>query len=715
LVAAVAFLVLTPLLLYFWRQPEVFWLRIDQVAPASNSSLRESYVRSLAMFFIRGDPYWRFNLPGRPLFNWFWGALLLIGWGGLARRLLQVQADWRRAAVLLLLLAPFLMVLPTALATGEIVPSNLRAIGLIPFIFILPAVGFSYGLRYVPLRASRPWAAAAVALILVAGGLATGWSYFQTWATRADVYYESDADLAAVARFLDQETRPDQPIYLAARHYRHPTVAFLSRHYGRIRWLPQSQALVFPASGPALIIYPRSSPAPPWALPYLAGAKTISGEPGPDGRPAFTAYEVTAVPLLTIPNSVVANFGHLITLIGYQAGQAQSGVHLPLTLYWRVHGRPADPTTANFIPFIHLEDIWRYRWSQVETFAYPAEQWTVGDLIIQQVDVPVRAGTPPGSYRLRVGLFAPDSGVRLPHLDEAGRYAGDSFVIDNALVTPGAPPATLPAPPLALDQVVAPGLRLLGFERGSATVENGDNYWLALWWQATAPLPLMTVRLELYRPDNQGYILTNTAPVGGTYPFAHWTAPQFVIDHIRPKIPLNVPPGPYRLQLRLLDSQNQTLHTADLGPLTVTATERLFQPPRLQQPQAAVFGNEIRLLGYDLETITPRHFRLQLAWQAITTPATDYTVFVHLLEPTGVCCAWQQDAAPRQGSYATTRWLPGEVVLDAYDIYLAEETAVNLYPLEIGLYIAETGQRLLVDVPGLPGSDALYLRPLSVE
>ena len=26
------------------------------------------------MFFLRGDLFWRFNLPGRPLFNWVWGA-----------------------------------------------------------------------------------------------------------------------------------------------------------------------------------------------------------------------------------------------------------------------------------------------------------------------------------------------------------------------------------------------------------------------------------------------------------------------------------------------------------------------------------------------------------------------------------------------------------------------------------------------------------------
>jgi 4-amino-4-deoxy-L-arabinose transferase-like glycosyltransferase len=139
LVGGVALVVLAPLLGFFITNPDAFWVRISQVAPSETAlSLGESIVRSLEMFFLVGDPYVRFNVPGRPLFGWFWGGLLLVGWGMLLWGWRRLQADWQRFAVLLLLLAPFVMLLPTALAVNEIVPSNLRAIGLIPFVFYLP-------------------------------------------------------------------------------------------------------------------------------------------------------------------------------------------------------------------------------------------------------------------------------------------------------------------------------------------------------------------------------------------------------------------------------------------------------------------------------------------------------------------------------------------------------------------------------------------------
>ena len=64
-------------------------------------------------------------------------------------------------------------------------------------------------------------------------------------------------------------------VYVAAPHYRHPTVAFLSQEYEKIKWLPGSSVLPFPANGPALVIYPHNSPAPAWAAPYLDLAQQI--------------------------------------------------------------------------------------------------------------------------------------------------------------------------------------------------------------------------------------------------------------------------------------------------------------------------------------------------------------------------------------------------------------------------------------------------------
>ncbi|MCP4428127.1 MAG: hypothetical protein GY803_26875, partial [Chloroflexi bacterium] len=102
-------------------------------------------------------------------------------------------------------------------------------------------------------------------------------------------------------------------------------------------------------------------------------------------------------------------------------------------------------------------------------------------------------------------------------------------------------------------------------------------------------------------------------------------------------------------------------------------------------------------------------FALTLVWQAITPPADDYTVFVHLLGLDGVCCLWQADMMPRQNQYPTGRWLPGEVVTDSYEITLRPDASPGEYALEVGLYIAENGRRLQVTIPNRPDSDAIIL------
>ncbi len=165
LFAGSAFVVLMPLLVYFFIHPDAFWVRIGQVAPGSNAPglpLWDSLLRSWGMFFLKGDLFWRFNLPGRPLFNWVWGGLLIVGWIASVIRWRRFPYDWQRAAITLLVFAPLVMILPTALATNELVPSNLRAIGLIPFIFFLPAIGVVILLHDIERRFDKPPVTSAV-------------------------------------------------------------------------------------------------------------------------------------------------------------------------------------------------------------------------------------------------------------------------------------------------------------------------------------------------------------------------------------------------------------------------------------------------------------------------------------------------------------------------------------------------------------------------
>ena len=728
-VALVAFLTALPLLGYFALNPDTFWVRIGQVAPGEEGlTLGQSLLRSFAMFFLRGDPYLRFNLPGRPLFDFVTGGLLLVGWLFCLWRYRRFPYDWQRAAVVLLLLAPLVMILPMALAVNEIIPSNLRAMGLIPFIFFLPPIGLIALLRDVERRAPGLPLTQAVSLILLlvllGGGMVTQYLYFNRWATQRELLLINDGDMAAAADYLDQtlaamplEERPS--VYVASVHYRHPTMAFLSENYDSVRWLPGSHALVFPAEGEALYLYPANSPAPAWAIPYLEaeGAPEIVTAANGVGRTSvelFRVYRLSERPPLPFAPAATANFGGLIGLDAITTEPAAAGESVPVTLAWTVTAAPPDD--AAVATFVHMEDMNGHRWAQVEQDGYPAGQWEAGDVILERIDLPAPAGMPPGQaglYRLRFGRFNPGTGQRLARVDANGAFAGDSLLREGVAIRAGAPPDPLPQPPFPVDEPAAEGLRFLGYERGGRAAETGEPVSLGLWWSAADALPFLSLRLSLGDAAGAPHELMTGQPAYNTYPFNQWQTPAFVIDRQVARLPDELPGGDYTYQLELLDARGQAVYSTDLGPLTVTQTERVFVRPTVEQPVEASFGGEITLVGYNLSGNDGAH-ALELVWQAEAKPTADYTVFVHVLRPDGTCCAWQSDAMPRGGAYPTSRWRPGEVVVDAYEIVLPADRPPGEYPIEVGLYLAETGQRLAIDAAELP-ADAVRLSPIRKE
>ncbi|PIE79779.1 MAG: hypothetical protein CSA11_10740 [Chloroflexi bacterium] len=708
--AVIAFIVLSPLLYYFVNHPDAFWVRISQVGTrAEGMTPWQGFLRSMQMFFLHGDPYVRFNVPERPLFSLLWGALMVGGWVVTLVSWRRVKADWERSALILLLLTPIIMILPTALATNEILPSNLRAVGMMPFLFFLPAQGLERLLAGMATRyhrrerLARGFLAVAGVLMLVEA-FSTAQTYFREWRNEPNLFYETDGDLTAVAEFLNHQDLSGQTVYVAARYYQPPTIAFLSSAYHDVKWLPESKALVLPESGPALYIFPQSSPVPDWATPLPENFKLI------EANDSFTAYALNSPPEIIPPNPLSVNFGYAAALVGYELAEAAAGDTMPVTLYWRIGSQP----DVEYTHFVHLEDKWDTRWSQVNAFAYPTAQWEPGELVIQRVDLPVAVGAPPGFYQVRVGLFNEETGNRLPVLDENGRYAGDSIFLKNTSVHPGTPPEPLPEPAHVLHDDIRPGLELLGYQWGHTELSTGETLAVSLWWLATAQQKSLKTRLELYKRDNTGRILGTTQPNHNTYPFESWETPQFLIDHLSLPIPDNVEDGEYRVQLQLFDSSDNSIYKKDLGWITVTQTERNYDVPDMETAVHSTLGNEIELLGYNLSPNADGHV-LDLIWQAHTTPTTDYTVFVHTLHPDGSCCAWQQDTMPRQNTYPTSRWLPDEVIIDSYQITLPDEAEPGEYLLEVGLYIAENGTRLQVQESNGKTNDVVYLEPITLK
>ena len=142
--------------------------------------------------------------------------------------------------------------------------------------------------------------------------------------------------------------------------------------------------------------------------------------------------------------------------------------------------------------------------------------------------------------------------------------------------------------------------------------------------------------------------------------------------------------------------QLMTFHNDALYRKRPIEKKRIFTRPSAQHILQADLGHQVRLLGYDLSSTnleTGGTLHLILYWQALTRMDRSYTVFTHLLDAQNK--VWgQKDNVPMNGTYPTTVWLAGEVIVDPYDISIHPDAPSGRYLIEIGLYDAETGRRL---------------------
>jgi hypothetical protein len=106
---------------------------------------------------------------------------------------------------------------------------------------------------------------------------------------------------------------------------------------------------------------------------------------------------------------------------------------------------------------------------------------------------------------------------------------------------------------------------------------------------------------------------------------------------------------------------------------------------------------------------------VRLLWAVDDPPPTsDWTTFVHLLDPKSPTRALiAADSKPGGGSYPTHRWQPGQWIVDEYQLHLPRELSPGPYAVEIGFYTAD-GKRLPVREADGSLSDRVILGPVEV-
>jgi mannosyltransferase len=283
-------------------------------------------------------------------------------------------------------------------------------------------------------------------------------------------------------------------------------------------------------------------------------------------------YGNARLALYAVPTSDVrmqrtldVSFGAGIRLLGYAlAGEpATGGDILQLTLFWQ----PSQAVSQRFKVFAHLlgpgDTLWGQRDSEPGGGLRPTTTWNAGETIRDSYGLLILPGTPPGDYRIEVGMYGLDTGQRLPIADATGRPLGDRLLLPTVRV---ARPAVAFSPQSlgmshAREMDFAGAIRLLGYD----LVQPGstDPPQVVLFWQGVQEGRDLRVGLQLINAAGDVAWSQDGPPVVGSYPTTSWPTGEVVRDPH--PLPLGgLPRGTYRLLLTITEGGG-TLPVTDRG------------------------------------------------------------------------------------------------------------------------------------------------------
>jgi len=290
----------------------------------------------------------------------------------------------------------------------------------------------------------------------------------------------------------------------------------------------------------------------------------------------------------------------------------------------------------------------------------------------------------------------------MPGLEVKAQLESDP---DLAPLVPVSAPA-MKRPPLHPRNVVLAGvMRLVGYDQSSSSARPDETLTVTLFWQPQSEIDVdYSSYVHLVDEAGRGITQSDHQLGGDYYPTSLWRPGEVLRDNHVLTIPQDVAPGVYRLVAGMYryPSVEPLGGPADIGLLAVKdpADVKMTFPddPRSASDTLRVsdvaFGERIVLIGYDPKLVD-NGLELVLYWQAERPMDQNWTVFVHLVDGEGNLVS-QHDSWPRDGRYPTSVWDQGEVVDDRHLLVLPANLAEGNYQIVVGLYSAESGERLPV-------------------
>lgn len=288
--------------------------------------------------------------------------------------------------------------------------------------------------------------------------------------------------------------------------------------------------------------------------------------------------------------------------------------------------------------------------------------------------------------------------------------------------------------PNRLDMNFGGVMKLRGYDLPiSNNLIPGDALTVTLYWQSLTKMKAEVLAKDyavfVHLLDENDLILAqrNTLPGLGSFPTTLWQAGDAIADTYTLALPeTTYTPSSAQLEVGLFDfATGERLPVYGPEGKGIGDNVRFGEIEVLPRSETGLpnpvhfnFGDKIALAGYEMDRrkVSPGEaIHLTLYWQGLAEMEDNYTVFVHLLRERDQTWAGT-DRQPQEGAASTSTWSKGQVVVDEYELVIASDAPPDVYELEVGLYLAETGDRLdLLDQDGRLMGNRVLLTKVRVK
>lgn len=426
---------------------------------------------------------------------------------------------------------------------------------------------------------------------------------------------------------------------------------------------------------------------------------------------------------IALPNPVEIQYSNRLKLKGYDAPrQMEPGTRAAVKLYWRLSGKSPTDISVSLRVVDDAGKVWGQWDAPPIGNLFPVSKWAGRTIYLDQHDLVVDPGAPPGEYKIEMQVYR-----------AAGHEPLTANLPDNTtreVLELGTLQVTRPTTPrdpttLIVDQHTnvdfGAVVRLVGYDV-EPNAAPGTAIPLALYFQVTRnPEQNLTGSVTLTAPWWQVWNRAR-AVTPFTLDLTNRQVGDIVQANVGARVPGDANAGAYELKLALDDYAPQTFlnfaNELNLATVAVQALTRSTNMPAIQNTVNARLGEQVEFLGYDLdapENLKPGDtVQMILYWRALQPMDTPYKVFTHLINAQNEIFG-QQDKEPLDGARPTTSWAAGEIFTDRYEFQVAPNVTPGKYQIEIGMYHPTDFTRLpTFDVNGNALGDRILFGELRV-